>query len=63
MPVSDENEIIVGALGATVSTRTDRGDEEELVVPPEVAVAVKLWLPSGNAEVVKLQAPLPFADV
>ncbi len=45
VPVSLENEVIVGALGATVSTVTDRGDEAALVVPPDVAVAVKLWLP------------------
>ena len=61
VPVSVENEAIVGAPGAAVSTRTVKGDDDPLVVPPDVAVAVKLWLPSANAEVVTLQAPLPFA--
>ena len=59
--MSLEYDEIVGALGATVSTVTDRTDEAALVVPPEVAVAVKLWLPFDKAAVVKLQAPLPFA--
>ena len=64
VPVSDENEVIAGALGATVSTVTAKTGEATLVLPAtSVALAVKLWLPFGNGLVVKPQAPLPFAVV
>ena len=52
VPLSVENEAIVGALGATVSTVTVSGGDGELVVPPLVAVAVKLWVAFNNVPVV-----------
>ena len=51
-PVSGENEAIVGATGATVSTVTESAVEAALVLPAtSVAVAVRLWAPLPSAEV------------
>ncbi len=62
VPLSVEYELIVGALGATVSTVTARTVEAALMWPrPSFAVAVKLWVASVSAPVVKVQAPLPSA--
>ena len=62
VPLSLEYELIAGALGATVSTVTLRALEAALTLPAaSLAVAVKLWVASVSAPVVKVQAPLPFA--
>src|ERR1035437_9435513 len=61
-PLSGENDVMAGALGATVSTVTAKADEATPVLPAaSVAVAVRLWAPLLSAAVVKLNAPLPFA--
>jgi hypothetical protein len=52
VPLSVEKDAITGFAGATVSTVTENGEDGELVVPPLVAVAVKLWPPFTNAAVV-----------
>ena len=61
VPLSVENEAMLGAAGATVSTVTFMTADGALVLPDTVSVAVKLWTPSGKGTVVKLQAPLAFA--
>ena len=48
--------------GATVSTWTVKAAEAALVSPCESVAALKLWVPSARAAVVKLQAPLEFAE-
>jgi hypothetical protein len=47
-----KRDAITGFAGATVSTVMEKGEDGELVVPPLVAVAVKLWPPFTNAAVV-----------
>ena len=62
VPLSGENAVMVGAVGATVSTVILIAFEAELVVPAIfVAVTVKLCAPLASAVVVKLQAPVPLA--
>ncbi len=62
VPLSVEYELIVGALGATVSTVTARTLEAALTLPAaSLAVAVKLWVASVRVPVVNVQAPLPLA--
>ena len=61
VPLSVENEAMVGAAGATVSTVTLIATEAALVTPDTVSVAVKLCSPSGKGTVTKLQAPLALA--
>ena len=61
VPLSVENEAMVGAAGATVSIVTLIATEAALVTPDTVSVAVKLCGPSGKGTVVKLQAPLALA--
>ena len=61
VPLSVENEAMLGAAGATVSIVTFIATEAALVTPDTVSVAVKLCTPSGKAAVTKLQAPLPLA--
>jgi hypothetical protein len=60
-PLSTEYPLMVAALGATVSTVIDKAVLGLLVLPPDVAVAVKLWTPSASTAVAKLHAPLPLA--
>src|ERR1035441_3481058 len=61
-PLSGENEVMVGATGATVSTVTLSAVEAAPVLPAaSVAVAVRLWMAFDKAPVVKLQAPVPLA--
>src|ERR1039458_3793470 len=61
-PLSGENETMVGATGATVSTVTLSAVEAAPVLPAaSVAVAVRLWAPLLSAAVVELQAPVPLA--
>src|ERR1019366_6955194 len=61
VPLSGENDVMAGALGATVSTVTAKADEAAPVLPAvSVSVAVKLWVAFDRVPVVKLQAPLPF---
>ena len=53
MPLSVENEVMLGAAGATVSMITLSAVEATLVLPAtSVAVAVKLWAPFVSAAVV-----------
>ena len=53
VPLSVENEAMVGATGATVSTVTLRAVEAAPVLPAaSVAVAVRLWVPLLSAAVV-----------
>ena len=53
VPLSFENEAIVGTTGAAVSTVTLSALEAALVLPAaSVAVAVRLWAPSVSAAVV-----------
>ena len=53
VPLSVENEAMVGATGATVSTVTARTDDAAPVLPAaSVAVAVRLWAPLLRAAVV-----------
>ena len=62
VPLSVENEAMVGATGAVVSMVTLSAVEAAPVLPAaSVAVAVRLWAPLLSAAVVKLQAPLPLA--
>ena len=61
VPLSVENEAMLGAAGATVSIVTLIATEAALVTPDTVSVAVKLCTPSGKATVIKLQAPLALA--
>ena len=62
VPVSGENEAIVGVTGATVSTVTLVAAEAALTLPAaSVAVAVRLCAPLARVPVVKLQAPEPLA--
>ena len=53
MPLSVENEVIVGVVGAVVSMVTFSALEATPVLPAaSVAVAVRLWPPFGRAAVV-----------
>ena len=53
VPLSVENEAMVGATGAVVSTVTLSAAEAALVLPAaSVAVAVRLWAPLASAAVV-----------
>ncbi len=53
VPLSLENEAMVGATGAAVSTVTLIAVEATPVLPAaSVAVAVRLWVPLASAEVV-----------
>src|SRR5437762_13425664 len=62
VPLSVENDAIVGAPGASVSIVTVRAAEAALTLAAlSVAVAVKLWVASDRMPVVKLQAPAPLA--
>ena len=62
VPLSVENEAMLGATGALVSMVTLSALEAALVLPAtSVAVAVRLWAPLVSAAVVKLQAPAPLA--
>src|ERR1035438_9476769 len=61
MPLSVENETMVGATGTCVSTVTPSAVDAALVVPATVSVAVKLWVALDKVPVVKFQAPLPLA--
>src|SRR5579872_923849 len=68
VPVSAENETIVGLTGAVASIVTAKVPDIGLIArvfPPFVtpAVAAKLWSPSARAGVKKLQAPLPSVVV
>src|SRR5690348_5890234 len=52
-PLSVENEVMLGAIGATVSTVTQIGRAAGTVWPAtSVAVAVRLWAPLASAAVV-----------
>src|SRR5450631_1557104 len=59
VPLSGENEVMVGIGVFTVIAATD--DAAPVVPAASVAVAVKLWAPLLSAAVVKLQAPVPLA--
>ena len=62
VPLSGENETMLGVVGATVSTVTFSAPEAPLTLPARsVAVAVRLWVPLASWPVVRLQAPVPFA--
>ena len=64
VPLSVENEAIVGAPGATVSTVTLRGrilGSAGGCPGLSLAVALKLWVAPRSTPVVNVQAPLPFA--
>src|SRR5262245_53370233 len=62
VPLSDENELMVGAPGAPVSTVTLRGLEAAPWLPPASrAAAPKRRSSAPRVLVVKLQAPLPLA--
>ena len=53
VPLSLENEVIVGATGAAVSIVTASAVEAAPVLPAaSVAVAVRLWAPFASAAVV-----------
>ena len=57
-PVSVPTEITVGAAGGVVSMVHEAGAVCGLVLPAgSLAVAVKLWTPSGSTGVVKLNTP------
>ena len=58
-PLSVENEAMLGATGATVSTVTLSAAEAALVLPDTVSVAVKLCAPSGKGS--RGKAPGPAA--
>ncbi len=62
VPLSGENAVMVGAVGATVSTVTLSALEVPLTLPAaSVAVVVRLCVPLASWPVVKLQAPVPLA--
>src|SRR5260221_10022952 len=62
VPLSVENEEMLGAASAKLLTVTFRAAEAALLVPAaSVAVAVRLWVALASVAVVKLQAPVPFA--
>src|ERR1700730_10527857 len=62
VPLSGENDAIVGALGTWVSTVTaSAADTAPMVPAASVAVAVKLWTPLASTAVAKFHAPVPFA--
>ena len=53
VPLSGENEVMLGATGATVSMVTAMAAEAALILPAaSVAVAVRLWAPLASAAVV-----------
>ena len=53
VPLSGENEAMLGATGAAVSMVTLSAAEAALVLPAaSVAVAVRLWAPLASAAVV-----------
>ena len=53
VPVSVENEVMLGATGAVVSMVTFSAAEATLVLPAaSLAVAVRLWAPFASAAVV-----------
>ena len=57
-PLSAVNELMVDVPGGTVSTVTTKADDASLTLPDESAfVAVNLWAPFPNAEVIN-QTPL-----
>ena len=51
-PLSLENEAIVGIPGAAAIVTTAAAEAAPVLPAASVAVAVKLWLPVGNAKVV-----------
>jgi hypothetical protein len=52
-PLSGENEVMLGAIGAVVSTVTLRAEDAAPVLPAaSVAVAVKLWVALAKVPVV-----------
>ena len=56
VPLSVENELIVGAFGTTVSTVMLSAVEAALTLPAEsLAVAVTLWVASANVPVVEIE--------
>ena len=62
LPLSFENEVMLGAAGAVVSMVTLSAVDAAPVLPAaSVAVAVRLCAPSRSDAVVKLQAPEPLA--
>src|SRR5260221_653143 len=62
MPLSTENETMVGVVGVEIFIVTAATAEAAPVLPAaSVAVAVKLCVPLANPAVVYAQAPLPFA--
>ena len=64
VPLSGENEVILGAAGATVSTRTLNADDPGLVLPAAFeALAVKLWVAFDSCLVARVQLPLALAVV
>src|SRR3954468_2866702 len=61
-PLSVENDVTVGAPGATVSIVTLSAVEAVLTLPAvSTALEVKAWLPSAGVAVANDQAPLPLA--
>src|SRR4029077_19568855 len=60
-PLSVVNEVMLGAVGAAVSTVTFMTADAALVTPETVSVAFNLWSPSGKGAVTKFHAPLAFA--
>ncbi len=50
--------LLIVSLGAVVSTVAVTAAVVVVLPAVSVALAVKLWLPSGSAAVVKLQVPL-----
>src|SRR5258708_38371216 len=64
MPLSTENETMVGVVGVEIFIVTAATAEAASELPAaSVAVAVKLCVPLANPAVVYAQAPLPFAIV
>ena len=62
MPLSVENEVMLGAAGATVSTVTFITAEAALVMPDDRIGRGQTMAPRpARAAVIKLQAPLAFA--
>ena len=50
--------VITGALGAAVSTLSEKALLAALMLPaPSVAVALRVWGPVAKAEVVKVKVP------